>query len=132
MLNITSILTFLAGLAIIEYNKIANGGHEHFVSPHAILGLITYILFVMQALVGITQYYLPGLYGGVDNAKSVYKYHRMSGYVLLVLGFATVAAATQTGFNVMTLHIQLWAVIVAAVITLVGVLPRIKKQKMGL
>ena len=81
---------------------------------------------------GITQYYTPGLYGSVDNAKSVYKYHRMSGYVLLVLSFCTVAAATQTDFNKGVLHIQLWAVIVAAVITLVGVVPRIKKQKLGL
>ena len=96
------------------------------------MGLITYIFFVLQALVGITQYYAPGLYGGVDNAKAIYKYHRMSGYVLLILAFATVAAATQTDYNKTTLHIQLWAVIVAAVITLVGVLPRIKKQKMGL
>ena len=96
------------------------------------MGLITYILFVIQALVGITQYYLPGIYGGVNNAKAIYKYHRMSGYVLLTLSFATVAAATQTDYNKGTLHIQLWAVIVAAVITLIGVLPRIKKQKLGL
>lgn len=52
--------------------------------------------------------------------------------MILILSFATVAAATQTAFNETTLHIQLWAVIVAAVITLVGVLPRIKKQKLGL
>jgi len=43
-----------------------------------------------------------------------------------------VAAATQTDFNKNVLHIQLWAVIVAAVLTLIGVLPRIKKQKLGL
>jgi hypothetical protein len=128
--NGSAVLSLLAGLIVIEYNKIAHSG-THFESPHAILGLITYILFAVQAVVGITQYYTPGLYGSVDNAKSVYKYHRMSGYVLLILSFATVAAATQTGFNVMTLHIQLWAVIVASVITLVGVLPRIKKGKLG-
>ncbi|KAL2042451.1 hypothetical protein N7G274_004943 [Stereocaulon virgatum] len=131
VINGTSVLALLAGLIIIEYNKIAHNG-THFESPHAILGLITYILFAIQVVVGITQYYTPGLYGSVDNAKSVYKYHRMSGYVLLVLSFCTVAAATQTDFNKGVLHIQLWAVIVAAVITLVGVLPRIKKQKLGL
>ncbi len=80
---------------------------------------------------GITQYYAPGIYGSVDNAKAIYKYHRMSGYVLIILSFGTVAAATQTGFNTGVLHIKLWAVIVAAVITLVGLLPRIKKQKLG-
>lgn len=129
VLNGTSVLALLAGLIIIEYNKRDHGGH--FESPHAILGLITYILFAIQATVGITQYYTPSLYGSVDNAKSVYKYHRMSGYVLLILSFCTVAAATQTTFNKNVLHIQLWAVIVAAVLTLVGVLPRIKKGKLG-
>ena len=131
MLNITSILSLLAGLIVIEYNKIAHAG-AHFESPHAILGLITYILFVSQALVGILQYYAQGLLGGPENAKAIYKYHRMSGYVLLVLAFATVAAATQTDFNKNVLHINLWAVIVAAVITLIGLLPRIKKQKLRL
>lgn len=56
----------------------------------------------------------------------------MSGYLLLVMFFVTIAAATQTDFNKKTLHIQLWAVVVAALLTLVGVLPRIKKQKLGL
>ncbi|MCJ1224957.1 hypothetical protein MMC12_001604 [Toensbergia leucococca] len=130
VLNITSILTLIAGLVVIEYNKISHGG-THFVSPHAILGLITYIFFIIQALVGITQYYLPIVYGGEDNAKAIWKYHRMGGYVILILSFATVAAATATDFNKNVLHIQLWAVIVAAIITLAGVLPRIKKQKLG-
>ena len=52
--------------------------------------------------------------------------------MLLVLAFATVAAATETDYNKNVLHIQLWAVLVAEVIALVGLLPRIKKQKLGL
>lgn len=81
---------------------------------------------------GITQYYFPKMYGSVDNAKSIYKYHRMSGYVLLILSFCTVAAATQTDYNKNVLHIRLWAVIVASLIVLVGLLPRIRKGKFGL
>ena len=131
VLNGTAVLSLLAGLIVIEYNKIAHTG-AHFESPHAILGLITYIVFAVQAVVGLTQYYTPGLYGSVENAKSIYKYHRVSGYVLVVLSLATVAAATQTGFNENVLHIQLWAVIVASVILLVGLLPRIRKGKFGL
>ncbi|KAI4116130.1 MAG: hypothetical protein LQ345_003390 [Seirophora villosa] len=129
--NLTSILTLIAALVVIEYNKISHGG-EHFKSPHAILGLITYILFFLQAIVGIAQYYIPALFGGVDNAKKVYKYHRMSGYLILLMSFITIAAATQTGTNKNSLHIQLWIVIVASVATLVGIVPRIKKQKLGL
>ncbi|MCJ1335084.1 hypothetical protein MMC09_000350 [Bachmanniomyces sp. S44760] len=131
VLNITSILSLIAGLVVIEYNKISHGG-VHFVSPHAILGLITYTLFVVQALFGIAQYYTPSLFGNVDNAKSFYKYHRISGYLIVILALATVAAATATDFNKNVLHIQLWAVIVAAILTLVGILPRIKKQKLGI
>jgi len=129
-LNGVAFAAAVAGLVVIEINKFAHKG-VHFQSPHAILGLITYILIIVQALVGFTQYFLPGLYGGVDNAKSVYKYHRMSGYVILVLMFATVCAATQTPFNENVLQMQLWAVIVASVITLAGILPRIKMQKLG-
>jgi type IV secretory pathway TrbD component len=68
----------------------------------------------------------------VENAKKVYKYHRAGGYVILTTALATVAAATQTDYVKGILGIQLWAVIVASVVTLAGVLPRIKKQKLGL
>jgi len=129
--NNIGVLALIAGLVVIEYNKFAHNG-VHFESPHAILGLVTYILIIIQALVGITQFFTPSLYGGVDNAKSVYKYHRVSGYIIFTLALATVCAATQTDFNKNMLHIQLWAVIVASVITLVGIVPRIKKQKLGL
>ncbi|KAL9129319.1 MAG: hypothetical protein Q9217_002190 [Psora testacea] len=101
VLNSTSISALAAGLIIIEYNKSAHGA-PHFTSPHGILGLITYILFFIQAFVGITQYYTPALYGGLDNAKKIWKYHRMSGYLVLIMGLVTVCAATQTDFNKMT------------------------------
>merc|ERR1712014_347851 len=120
----------VAGLVVIEYNKIDHGG-THFESPHAILGLVTYILIALQAIVGITQYFTPGLYGGVDNAKALYKYHRVGGYITLLLMLATVCAATQTTFNTNVLQMQLWAVVVASVIIVVGVGARIKRSKFG-
>ncbi|KAI9827134.1 MAG: hypothetical protein M1819_007025 [Sarea resinae] len=130
VLNGVGLAALIAGLVVIEVNKIGHGG-THFVSPHAILGLVTYIFLVVQTLVGFTQYYTPSLYGGVNNAKKLYKYHRASGYVVLTLALATVAAATQTDFNKTTLHIRLWSVLVTTVLVLVGVVPRIKKQKFG-
>jgi hypothetical protein len=120
-----------AGLVIIELNK-AGPGHEHFASPHAILGLTFYVLVYLQAVVGFTQYYTPSLYGGVDQAKSIYKYHRMSGYVIATLGLATICAATWTTYSLNVAHIQHWAVIVASVLVLVGVVPRIRLSKFGL
>jgi len=82
--------------------------------------------------VGFTQYFTPALYGGEENAKKIWKYHRGSGYVVFTLALVTVAAATQTTYNKHVLDIKLWAVIVASVITLAGIVPRIKKQKLGL
>jgi len=129
-LNDVALLSALAGLVVIEYNKISHGG-THFVSPHAILGLITYILVLIQAVVGITQYFVPALYGGVENAKKLYKYHRVGGYVILLAMLVTVALATQTDYNKNVLQIQLWAVVVGAVILLIGVVPRIRLSKFG-
>jgi FtsH-binding integral membrane protein len=120
----------IAGLVIIEVNKFGHGG-IHFESPHAILGLITYIFLLLQATVGFTMYFVPQIYGGESNAKAIWKYHRMSGYVVLTVGLATVCAATATTFNKGVLGIQLWAIIVCSILTLAGVLPRIKKQKLG-
>jgi hypothetical protein len=129
--NDLAIAAFVAALVIIEVNKFNHNG-THFESPHAILGLITYVLLLVQAIVGFTQYFVPQVYGGMDNAKKVWKYHRMSGYVVFTLALATICAATQTDYNLNVLGIQLWAVIVASVLTLAGIVPRIKKQKFGL
>ncbi|EDN09479.1 predicted protein [Histoplasma mississippiense (nom. inval.)] len=95
------------------------------------MGLVTYIVIFLQAAVGVAQYFFPVIiFASVDNGKKIYKYHRVSGYVVFMLELATVAAATQTDYNKSTLHIQLWAVLVASVLVLGGVGARIKRQKM--
>lgn len=97
------------------------------------MGLITYIAIIFQALVGVTQYFLARpILGSVDAGKRIYKYHRWFGYSLLILELATVAAATRTTYNLAALHIQLWAVLVAAVLVVAGVGARIRKHKLGL
>lgn len=96
------------------------------------MGLVTYVLIFIQAIIGFTMYFVPALYGGEDNAKAIWKYHRVSGYLVLTLSLATVCAATQTFYVKTTLGIQLWAVIVSSVLVLLGLIPRIKKQKLGL
>jgi len=125
-----AVLAAIAGLVVIEYNKFDHNG-THFESPHAILGLVTYILVILQALVGVAQFFLPGLFGGVENAKKMYKYHRVGGYITSVVMLMTICAATFTTFNVNVLGIQLWAVVVASVLVLIGVVPRIRLSKFG-
>ena len=129
VLNGVGVAALIAGLIVIEVNK---GDHARLTSVHGRLGLATYILFVLQAAVGFVQFYAPSLLGGEARAKSIYKYHRVSGYALLIVALAAICAATQTGFNKNSLHLKLWAVIVASVLILVGLVPRIKLQKLGL
>ena len=122
---------FIAALVVIEMNK-ASHPETRFQSVHGKVGLVTYILLGLQFVVGVAQFYTPSLFGSVDKAKSIYKYHRMSGYIILVLAVVTVCLATQTGFNENVLHMRLWALIVASVLVVVGLVPRIKKRKLGL
>jgi uncharacterized membrane-anchored protein len=116
---------------IIEYNKFAHGA-AHFTSAHGRLGLITYILLAIQSSIGFTTYFIPQLYGGVNNAKSLYKYHRVSGYVILVFMLVTASAASVTDTGRDTLHLKLWSLLVCSALILTGIVPRIKKQKLGL
>jgi len=131
ILNVLGLNSLIAGLVIIEYNKFSHGA-AHFTSVHGKLGLITYILLAIQSFVGFTQYFVPKLYGGVNNAKALYKYHRASGYVILVVMLATASAASVTDTGRDMLHLKLWSFLVCAALILVGILPRIKKQKLGL
>jgi hypothetical protein len=122
-------LAFLAALIIIEINKRSHP--VHFESVHSILGLTTYILVLLQAVVGVTQFFFPQLYGSEETAKSIYKYHRLSGYLVIAVLAATVCAATWTDYNLNVLKIHHWSVITASVVLLGGLYARIKKQKLG-
>jgi len=130
-LNQLALDALIAAFVIIEYNKFAHNA-IHFTSPHGILGLITYIFLAIQALVGFTTFFVPQLYGSVDGAKSLYKWHRLSGYIILVMMLATVSAATQTETGMNFLQLKLWAVLVSSALILIGIIPRIKKQKFEL
>ncbi|CAI6334567.1 unnamed protein product [Periconia digitata] len=131
LFHIIGLSALLSGLIIIEINK-RGPGHAHFESPHAILGLVFYITIFLQAVVGFTQYYTPSLYGGLDQAKKIWKFHRASGYIVAILGLATVCASSWTTYNLNVLHMEHWAVIVASVLVLAGVVPRIKLEKFGI
>ncbi len=80
---------------------------------------------------GLTQYFVPQLYGGVENAKKLYYWHRLSGYVVLVMMLGTVVAATYTYTGRRFLQLKTWPVVVAAVLVLVGILPRVRLRKFG-
>lgn len=130
-LNLTALLLFIAGFTSIEVNKFKNN-LAHFHSIHAYVGFIASVWQLLQFLVGFTMYAIPQLYGGEANAKKIWKYHRVSGYGLLVLYAATIISATQTDYVLNVIGVKLWAIIIVVVLLVFGVYPRIKKHKLGL
>ncbi|KAI2610932.1 eukaryotic cytochrome b561-domain-containing protein [Hypoxylon fragiforme] len=130
-LNFLAFAIFAVGVISIEVNKFINNG-AHFHSVHGYLGVIASFWLLAQYIVGFTMFGLPQLYGGEANAKKMWKYHRSSGYVLLLFLAATVVSATQTDYNIGVLKLKLWAMIVISVLLVIGVFPRIKKHKLGL
>lgn len=86
---------------------------------------------MLQASSGIVQYFIPKqVLGSVDAGKSLYRYHRMLGYLLLGLELITVAAATGTSYNIEILHLRIWPVLVAALVVVAGVAARIRTVKL--
>jgi len=130
-LVLVGIVLATAGTAVIEYNKIS-GGREHFRAVHNYLGVTTGVVIVVQVLFGFTMWAVPALYGGEARAKAVWKYHRWSGYTILVLLLATIISATKTDANDVMLGMSVWMLSAFAVLVLLGTFPRIKLQKMGL
>ncbi|KAI2634272.1 eukaryotic cytochrome b561-domain-containing protein [Hypomontagnella submonticulosa] len=129
-LNFLAFAIFAVGVISIEVNKFKSNG-AHFHSVHGYLGAIASFWFLAQYVVGFTMFAVPQLYGGEAKAKSIWKYHRSSGYVLLLLLCATITSATQTDYNIAVLGLKLWAMIVIVVLMIIGIFPRIKKQKLG-
>ncbi|GAA5870571.1 hypothetical protein JCM16303_001522 [Sporobolomyces ruberrimus] len=81
-------LLIIAGSAVIIYKK-ASGGAPHFTTWHAKIGLVTFCFILLQAIFGAVAAFAPSLVGGQSRARSLYKYHRMSGYIGLALLFTT-------------------------------------------
>lgn len=129
-LNAIALTLMYAALAVIVANKLNHNG-KHFESPHAILGLITYIALTINATIGHVQYFFPNLVGGVDNGKALYKYHRIIGYTGVVLILSTLVAATRTPYVKNVLHIKTWAVVLSGILVLAGALPRVRLEKFG-
>lgn len=133
LLQLLSLSLFVAGISFIEANKVrSHGAHLH--SAHGVLGAITAVVLLCQYAFGFLMWAAPArVFGSADRAKSLWKHHRWSGYaVLLPLLLATVATATATDYNVDVLDVRTWAVLVAAVLVVVGVYPRIHGRKLGL
>jgi len=121
-------LSVIGGFYVI-YTFKAEGNKEHFTSPHGKLGLITFSLILIQSIAGSTLVNFPGVVGGVVKAKAMYKYHRVSGYLLLSLIWLTALGGTQADWTKSQFD-HLWIWLSAAGMVLVGTIGRIKSSKL--
>ncbi|KAG8745103.1 hypothetical protein FRC10_008714 [Ceratobasidium sp. 414] len=81
----------LVGSTAIMYHK-QRVGWAHFASLHSRIGLITLILLVVQGAVGAASLWGKGVaVGGEERGKSLWKWHRLSGYIVLPMLLLTVA-----------------------------------------
>jgi hypothetical protein len=102
---------------------------EHFTTPHGVFGLITFILLITQAVGGGTLVNFPGLFGGVNKAQAIYKYHRMSGYFLLFLIYLTAIGGTQNDWTKNQFD-HLWIWLSAIGLVSLGIIGRVKSNKL--
>ena len=121
---------FLVAFIIIFINK-KNHDAPHFVGAHALCGITTYLLFLIQALVGTAQYYFPSLFGSVERAKAVYKYHRLSGYAVYTLLLTTAMLGTQTPWAQNAAG-MFWPYLLLLILGFVGVVVGVRGKKIKL
>jgi len=123
----------LLGTAAVSYNKYL-GGRAHFVSWHGTIGIITIALTLFQVILGGGSVWNNGqLFGGNPKAKLVWKYHRLSGYILfpLYLFTAYLGGAWSNYTSEYSIFIvRLLAYFVAPGVLLVSVYTRIRPSKM--
>jgi hypothetical protein len=77
------------GILAIEIEKF-NLGHGHFATWHGTFGLVSVGWLVGQVILGGGSVWYGGAaFGGGMKAKKLWKYHRLSGYVLFLLLLST-------------------------------------------
>nr|GAT59571.1 predicted protein [Mycena chlorophos] len=123
----------LVGASAVWYNK-ERSGRAHYQSLHAKLGTAAVTWLVVQLLVGGASVWFGGAaFGGGMKAKSVWKYHRASGYALFVLLMVTAHLGgfwSHWGERYSPLGMRIVAFAVAPLAALVGVYMRVRPSKM--
>ncbi|PWN17886.1 hypothetical protein BCV69DRAFT_253718, partial [Microstroma glucosiphilum] len=98
-INTTAAIVFTVGASIMWYLHSPNG---HFISWHGIFGTATVVWMWTQAVIGAASVWSLGqrLLGGEEKAKAIWKWHRLSGYLLLPFFLVTLfTGATQTSWS---------------------------------
>lgn len=117
-------LSILIGASAIFYNKILHSA-PHFTSWHGLFGLISTCVILVQAFFGMLigfetsrDYIL-----GDSVGRKLWKFHRLSGYLLIFLMTITVLTVTKADWVIMvTTKWSIWVLTISPIVALIGLL----------
>ncbi|KAH7921729.1 hypothetical protein BV22DRAFT_1132012 [Leucogyrophana mollusca] len=122
------------GTLAIVYRKWSRAA-DHFTTWHGIFGIAAVVWILFQVLLGGGSIWFGGaLFGGSAKAKALWKYHRLSGYILFPLLLATAhlgGAWSHWSESESTFAVRLVAYYIAPAVTLVGIYIRVRPSKMN-
>ncbi|KAI9249002.1 eukaryotic cytochrome b561-domain-containing protein [Sporodiniella umbellata] len=134
LIQSTAYLATIIGFSFIFYNKIISK-KAHFESLHGKLGLFVFIYLLIQVFFGITIGLMPNtFYKSTNKAKSLWKYHRVFGYILLLLVWFTAQLGIRADYiynNMYSPHLVYlhW---VSLLLVSVGLISRTRTSKWGI
>ncbi|GAA5856461.1 hypothetical protein JCM8547_008754 [Rhodosporidiobolus lusitaniae] len=134
IVQLTSLVLIVTGAAFIWYNKAVHNA-KHIQTWHARFGVATLSLIFLQIIFGAFVVWSPlqRVFGSETRAKSLWKYHRMSGYLTLTLLLVTPALALASDWVRLNSHAgERWAIGLGLALVAVGTVSRIQTGKLGL
>ncbi|KAH8552820.1 eukaryotic cytochrome b561-domain-containing protein [Umbelopsis sp. PMI_123] len=133
LLQILGYASAVLGATAIFYNK-AIHDKPHITSTHASFGVLTLSYLLVQLLFGVFIAYVPSAFGGTSQAKALWKYHRVSGYVVLALVWITAQLGAHAEFMVNNFPVPslMWLYWISLTLVAVGIIKKTDVNKWGL
>ncbi|KZT53208.1 hypothetical protein CALCODRAFT_440440 [Calocera cornea HHB12733] len=132
-LQIAALVLLSLGTSTMVINKITHSA-PHITTWHASFGLVSYIWLWVQSTIGAASVWWKGVaFGGEVKAKRMWKWHRISGYAMLLWMMATVFLAGEYSDWARGVSGPVFRGLgfgVSLVLVLVGVLGRMRVGKM--
>jgi len=133
VIQIGALLTLTAGTGAIVLNKLSHNA-PHLISWHAYMGVVAYAWLCMQSAMGVASVWWKGrAFGGMVKAKRMWKWHRISGYALLLWMLGTAFLAGEWSGWARTFASPIYRAVgfgTSLVLVAVGVLGRTRVSKM--
>ncbi|GAA6041217.1 hypothetical protein JCM8097_008348 [Rhodosporidiobolus ruineniae] len=130
-----SLASIVTGAGFIVYNKAIHGA-KHITTWHATFGVVTLALIFLQITFGALVVYAPlqqRIFGSEGKAKSLWKYHRLSGYITLFFLIATPLLALASDWvRLNTDAWERWTMGLSLGVAGLAALSRVQTSKLGL